>query len=145
MKWLTLLRRRHCRDWDDRTTGRVGERLAARHMRTQGYRVIGRNVRLRVGEADIVCEAPDRRTIVIVEVKTRVRRTGLSAAGAAVGPEGNVGMHKQHKLRQVAESLARLNDWQNRPIRIDVIAVEFDADDPRSSPTLRHLEDAVRR
>lgn len=143
MKWLSL-HRRHCRDWDDRTTGRAGERLAVRHLRGQHYRVIGRNVRLRVGEADIVCEAPDRRTIVIVEVKARVRRADQPAAGTRILPEENVGTHKQHKLRQVAESLARLNGWQDRPIRIDVIAVEFDAESPRAKPTLRHLKDAVR-
>ena len=44
--------------------GRRGERIAARWLRKHRYRVIGRNVHVGVGEADIVCLAPDRRTLV---------------------------------------------------------------------------------
>ena len=55
------------------SVGARGERVAAKWLKKQRYKVIGRNVHVGVGEADIVCVAPDRRTIVIVEVKARVR------------------------------------------------------------------------
>jgi len=50
--------------------GREGERLAARHLRRRGYKVLYRNFRApRGGEVDIVCRCRD--VLVFVEVKTR--------------------------------------------------------------------------
>lgn len=121
--------------------GRRGERRAARMLRRLGYRILGRNVRLKVGEADIVCEAPDGRTIVVVEVKTRLRGADLSARGEAVAPEASVHAHKRRKLLAVTRSLVRANGWDGRPVRIDVVAVEWPAG--RGEPTLRHHQGAV--
>jgi putative endonuclease len=54
------------------TLGVRGEKLAARHLRRQGYKVLYRNFRGRQGgEIDLVCR--DRDTLVFVEVKTRTR------------------------------------------------------------------------
>lgn len=52
--------------------GRQGEEAAARHLRRAGYRILGRNLRNRFGEVDLLAEAPDQRTIVVVEVKSSV-------------------------------------------------------------------------
>jgi len=57
----------------DRSTAASGERHVARYLRRQGYRVLARNLRNRCGEIDIVTEAPDGRTIAIVEVKSSAR------------------------------------------------------------------------
>ena len=46
--------------------GRRGERAAARLLRSQGYRVLARNARVPMGEADLVCLAPDGKTVVVV-------------------------------------------------------------------------------
>ncbi len=52
--------------------GARGEKLAARYLRRQGYKVLYRNFRGRHGgELDLVCR--DRDTLVFVEVKTRTR------------------------------------------------------------------------
>jgi putative endonuclease len=52
--------------------GTRGEKLAARHLRRQGFKVLYRNFRGRQGgEIDLVCR--DRDTLVFVEVKTRTR------------------------------------------------------------------------
>ena len=52
--------------------GVLGEKLAARHLRRSGYRVIFRNFRApHGGEVDIVCRDKRERTLVFVEVKTR--------------------------------------------------------------------------
>ncbi len=49
-----------------------GERLACRHLRRNGYKILFRNFRGHSGgEIDIVCR--DRDTLVFVEVKTRTR------------------------------------------------------------------------
>jgi putative endonuclease len=52
--------------------GARGEKLAARHLRRHGYKILYRNFRGREGgEIDLVCR--DRDTLVFVEVKTRTR------------------------------------------------------------------------
>lgn len=132
---IKLLRRKNPIS-DTRTLGREGESLADRHLRRLGYRILARNARLRFGEADIVAESPDRRDIVICEVKTRLRGTGRSIQGESIAPEASVHAHKRHKLAAIAKSLARANGWQNRPVRIDVIAIDWPADG--SEPELRH-------
>ncbi len=119
--------------------GRAGERAAARFLRRAGYRILARNVRLRFGEADLVCRAPDRRTIVVVEVKTRI-----PAPGGSPPPEASVHARKRRTLRGIARALARLNRWPERGLRVDVVAVEWPADG-RGRPTIRHHIGAVTR
>lgn len=126
----------------DRRLGREGERAAAKFLRRAGYRILGRNVRTRVGEADLVCEAPDRATVVIVEVKTRGRREGQALASATVAPEASITSHKRRKLRDVTRALRRANGWFNRPVRIDVVAVEWNEGEPAPA-AIRHHVNAV--
>jgi putative endonuclease len=125
----------------DKELGAAGERAAARLLRTSGYRILGRNVRVRIGEADLVCLAPDRRTIVVVEVKTRRRGTDRSLLGEIMPPEASVHQHKRRKLLSIARLLARANHWEDRPIRIDVVAV-YRTEGARR-PVLRHHVNAV--
>lgn len=138
--WLTRLLNR--RPETDSALGRAGERASARFLKRAGYRVLDRNVRVEVGEADLVCLAPDRRTIVIVEVKTRRRGTGRSVLGETVPPEASVHQAKRRKLTSVARTLVKANGWTDRPVRIDVIGIEWPDDGSR--PTLRHHIAAVR-
>jgi putative endonuclease len=125
----------------DKELGAAGERAAARLLRTSGYRILGRNVRVRIGEADLVCLAPDRRTIVVVEVKTRRRGTDRSLLGEIMPPEASVHQHKRRKLLSIARLLTRANHWEDRRIRIDVVAVEWTEGARR--PVLRHHVNAV--
>lgn len=102
--------------------GRRGERAAERHLVSLGYRVLGRNVRVAMGEADLVCESPEG-VAVIVEVKTRRGRGGT---GAAMVGERAVQGAKLRRLRAIAEHLRRANGWQGRAVRIDVVGVTID-------------------
>jgi putative endonuclease len=126
---------------DDKALGRAGERAAARFLKRAGYRVIGRNVRMAVGEADLLCIAPDRATVVVVEVKTRLRGSGRSLLGEIVPPEASVHSAKRRKLHAVARAIVAANGWRDRPCRIDVVAVEWPAEGGR--PTIRHSPRAV--
>ena len=127
---------------DPKQAGRAGERAACAHLRRKGYRVAGRNVRVSVGEADIVCLTPDRRGVVIVEVKSRVRRPGQSGASAAISPERAVDEDKARKLREVTRRLRGVNAW--KAVRIDTVAVEFIIDESgRVQTTIRHHENSV--
>ena len=98
------------------TLGRLGEDLAAQHLRKAGYQILERNVRSRYGEIDLVAE--DEQDLVFVEVKTR--------RGTAFGrPEEAVTPSKQRKLMEIATYYLDLHSCPDRPWRIDVVAVQF--------------------
>ena len=119
--------------------GRIGERAAEKHLRGLGFSVLGRNLRVPMGEADLLCRDPDRETVVIVEVKTRLRRAGAPELSLLVAPEASITARKRRKLRQIANHLARANRWER--VRIDVVGVEFD--DAGSAPVVRHHSGVV--
>ncbi len=125
------------RDWltRRRSLGRRGERAAAKYLRGRGYRILAQNARVPMGEADLVCLAPDRATVVIVEVKTRLVRDGTTDP---IPPEVNITAHKRSKLASIARHLARANGWEGRPVRIDVVAVEWP--ERKGRPLIRHHE-----
>lgn len=116
--------------------GPAGERAAEKFLKANGYRVLARNARVPMGEADLLCTAPDGDTVVLVEVKSRRVVPGVAAPPA----ELNVTAHKRRKLRAIMRHLSRANRWGARPRRIDVIAVDFVGDEPAE---LRHHAGAV--
>jgi len=99
-----------------------GERCVAQYLKRRGYRVLATNVRTRLGEIDIVAEAPDRRTIAIVEVKSCAKRN------AARPPEMRVDYTKRRRLVALATQLARRYHLDRRPIRFDVAGVDLNVD-----------------
>ncbi|MEM6757194.1 MAG: YraN family protein [Planctomycetota bacterium] len=125
--WLDRLRRSRLGDATHLRRGRRGERLAARHLKKNGYRVLARNLRSRHGEIDLVAASPDG-AVVVVEVKA-------GAANPTFPPELHVTPAKQRKLVALAAAMLRRHRLTQRRIRFDVVAVEFpDAGPPR----LRH-------
>lgn len=122
--------------------GPRGEQAAARYLRRQGYRVLGRNLRVPMGEADLLCEGPDKQTIVLVEVKARRAVAADPGARAMYAPpELSITIEKRRKLRAILRHLVRANGWSNRPARIDVVAIEWPE---AGEPVVRHHEAAVR-
>ena len=120
-----------------RRLGRLGESAAAGFLKSEGYAVLERNVRVPMGEADLVMLAPDGVTRVIVEVKTRDRVEGQPEKSAVTTPEMSVTARKRKKLRSIAQHLSRSNGWQR--VRIDVVAIER----IRGELHVRHHIDAV--
>ncbi|MFN7021585.1 MAG: YraN family protein [Phycisphaerales bacterium] len=118
--------------------GRAGEAVAAKSLRRAGFRVIGRNLHVPMGEADLLCLAPDRRTIVLVEVKTRAIARGEQTA--FLPPEAAITAQKRARLGAILRHLQRANRWTNRPVRIDVVAVDWPVG---GKPVVRHHADAV--
>lgn len=100
--------------------GARGELEAERFLVARGYQVIGRNLRFRRGEVDLLCVAPDERTVVLVEVKTRTQSRGVYR------PEAAITGRKRRTLHALANQVRRSNYWEDRPVRIDVVAVEMD-------------------
>ena len=109
----------------DRTAlGVRGERIAERHLKRKGYRILERNFRGAGAEIDLV--AMDGETLVFVEVKTR--RTALVGT-----PQEAVNSLKQRHLRRAGEAYVRRHRIDGRPTRFDVVAILEDGSG-------RHLE-----
>ena len=113
--------------------GAISERLVARYLKSAGYRILGCNLRNRFGEVDILAEAPDRRTIVVVEVKSRAGHADRGFSNVA--PEMRVGHHKQRQLVALACQMARQYRLTERPIRFDVVGVDLPQD---TAAVIRH-------
>ena len=101
-----------------RALGRRGEDLAAGYLAELGFEILGRNVRTRYGELDIV--ARERETLVFVEVRAR-RDDRLGS------PEESVDARKQAKLVALAEAYLATLPEPPAACRIDVVVVEIRA------------------
>lgn len=114
--------------------GRRGEELAAGHLRRRGYRILATNARSRLGEIDIVAEAPGGECpLVFVEVKTR-RSAAFGSPLEAVGPD------KQRRLARLAEAWRQEHpELAHRPCRLDVIGITLPRD---GEPVIEHIEAA---
>jgi len=130
--------------------GARGESLAIRTLKRKGYKLLGRNLRVPGGEwggeADAFFLAPDRTTLVLVEVKTRIIRAGHSTPFAP--GEAAVDADKLKRLRAILRHLQRANHWTTRPSRIDVVAIDWPEaapGSPQPKPIVRHHEGIDRR
>ncbi len=111
--------------------GERGEDYAARFLRRQGYRIIGR--RVAVGRGDIDLVAIDGDTVVFVEVKTRTS----AAAGGAVAA---VDEAKQQRLRRLGQQYLKQHGLADHAVRFDVVAITWPSMDAR--PDVAHYINA---
>jgi putative endonuclease len=93
--------------------GRQGEALAVSMLRRRGYRILGKNVRAKFGEIDLV--AQDGKTLCFVEIKTR-SSTHLGY------PEEGVSSEKRQRLARLAQWYL-LRYRKSGPIRFDVVSI----------------------
>lgn len=108
--------------------GRVGEDLAARHLRRHGYKILRRNFSApRGGEVDIVCR--HGRELVFVEVKTR----STEEFGR---PFDAVDRKKRRLIIRGAMKWLRMLEMPDITFRFDVVEVITDP------PEVRILENA---
>ena len=105
--------------------GREGERLAARYLRGQKYRILYRNFRAPRGggEVDLVCRDKTDDTLVFVEVKTR-SSTAFGAPGEAVTRD------KQKLIARGALAWLRLLDRPDIIFRFDIVEIVHDGREP---------------
>jgi len=104
-----------------KTRGRKGEDLACRYLKEQGYRILDRNVRYKMGEIDIVAQIDD--TICFVEVKARTRTDyGM--------PRDAVDARKQRKLIRCAQLYLKLHPgYADRfSPRMDIVEILYRED-----------------
>ncbi len=94
--------------------GRIGEDLALRFLKKNGYRIFERNYVCKMGEVDII--AKDKDTIAFIEVKTRT--------STAFGPpQLAVNSAKQMQLSKVALSFLNEKRLNEVKARFDVVAI----------------------
>ncbi|MDO9508398.1 MAG: YraN family protein [Thermovirgaceae bacterium] len=99
--------------------GSAGESLACRELSRLGYRVTDTNVRMKMGELDIVAEEGGE--MVVVEVRTRT-------LGRMLPPEATVGPSKIKKLIRTGTAYMASRGWEG-PWRIDIAAITVSPDD----------------
>jgi putative endonuclease len=121
--------------------GRLGEETACAHLRRLGFCTLGRNVRTRDGEIDVI--AFNGTTLVFVEVKTR--RAG--GRGRPIRPHQEPLAWLRPRQRARLRRLAAAWLSSERHIRPSAHTIRFDAigvivDDKDRLVRLDHLEGA---
>ena len=97
--------------------GKMGERLAVRHLKKNGYKIVHRNWKCPLGEIDVIARADDK--LCFVEVKTRCGDL-FGGALEAVTPV------KQAQIVRAALGFLMQHKLPVRDCRFDVVAVQFD-------------------
>lgn len=114
-----------------RLLGNKGERLAAKHLCRQGFRILARQYSTPPGEIDLI--ARDGNTIVFVEVKTR-RSTSAGHPLEAITPA------KQQQLTRLALAWLKRHRLLNHRARFDVVAIVWPDDD--NEIDIQHVKNA---
>ena len=97
-------------------TGATGEQIACNFLQEQGYRIIERNLRSRLGELEIIAAYGE--FLVFCEVKTR-------RGNSRSHPSLSVTAKKIGKLRQLGELYLSRKHLTYLQSRFDVIAVQL--------------------
>ena len=97
-----------------RDVGTRGERLAVKFLKKNGYKILQRNYRCKLGEIDIVCY--DHGAIVFVEVKTRY-------SDSYGPPELSVTEAKKRQIVKVALYYVAEKKIEGIDFRFDVVSI----------------------
>ncbi len=96
--------------------GKSGEELAAKLLKENGYKILARNYRTKLGEVDII--AKDKDTICFVEVKTRQGNSFGLPAEAVV-------KSKQRQIAKAALLFLKEKNLLNSKARFDVVSISY--------------------
>lgn len=101
--------------------GKKSESIAAKFLKKNGYKILHRNYRIKIGEIDII--AKENETIVFVEVKSG--RTNFAG-----NPKGGVTLGKQKKISMVALYYLKTMKLLDQKARFDVVSIISNRTDP---------------
>lgn len=119
-----------------REIGNIGERLAAKFLKKEGYKILERNYACSGNEIDIIAE--DKQHTVFVEVKTRTlgkEDIKEPRPASAVTPE------KQRKIISAAKYYLAFHKKEKR-IRFDIVEVYLDGKKRKKAEKILHLTSA---
>ena len=114
-----------------RGVGQEWESVAERHLERVGYRIRARNVRMKVGEIDLIAE--EKGILCFIEVK------GRSGLGFGMPAEA-ITLEKQRRIFRAAEAYLQRERLQDAVCRFDVVAIL----DPGDGGRIEILRDAFR-
>ena len=117
--------------WLTKLLGNRGERLAARYLRRQGFKILSHQYSNRLGEIDLI--ALDSDCLVFVEVKTRRSR-------AAGDPVEAITLGKQKQLTKLALTYLKRHNLLEKSARFDVVAILWP--DGSQDPQITHYRNA---
>ena len=92
--------------------GALGEKLAARYLKEQGYKILKKNYKNKLGEIDII--AVDKNEIVFVEVKTRSARPylgGLQPRFDIIEVEVERGSGQMKKINHIKNAFSQTENY----------------------------------
>jgi putative endonuclease len=102
--------------------GRSGETIAVDFLRKNGYKILNKNYKTKLGEIDII--AQDKGVICVVEVKARHSdKFGL--------PQEAVFFHKQRQIAKAALNFLKEKKLLEKKARFDVVAIIFSNGEPK--------------
>lgn len=110
------------------TYGKAGEIIACNYLKKKGYKILATNYKNLIGEIDII--AKDGKTLVFIEVKTRLTR-------AFGDPLEAINNKKQQKIRNVATLYLKERKMLNALSRFDAISILG-----LENPEIWHIVDA---
>lgn len=102
--------------------GSKGEELAADLLRNNGYKILYRNYKTKLGEIDII--ARDKDIICFIEVKTR------SSDRFGSGSEA-VSRIKQRQITKAALSFLKEKSFLDKKARFDVVSLDCSSAEPK--------------
>jgi putative endonuclease len=105
----------------DHAMGRDAEDAAHRYLEQEGLTIIARNWRTRSGFAEVDLIGFDGRTGVLVFVEVKSRASGDHAA-----PERQISREKRRKIAIASLEFRRHSQYENSPVRFDVVSVLFE-------------------
>ncbi len=114
--------------------GRRGEKLAYWHLRSNGYTMVGRNLRPRPGIAELDLVGWDGQVLAFIEVKTRTN----DQFGA---PESAVSAAQQQRIARAAQFYMRRLKQKAVNYRFDIVSVMWK---PKEGYRLKIIKDAFK-
>lgn len=108
--------------------GKIGEDIAKKYLKKQGYKIIEQNYKTKFAEIDLITKKDNQ--LIFVEVRTK---TGLDFGR----PEQTIRRKKLRKLKRNVAHYLKYNNC-NGSYRIDAIGVILDKN--RNKKQLRHFK-----
>ena len=102
-----------------KSLGRLGEELAVKQLKNNGYRILEQNFRSKFGEIDIIAQDAD--DLVFIEVKTRWSKSFGP-------PEEAITSWKIRRIIKAGEYYKLLHPETPEALRIDAVAVDLSSE-----------------
>lgn len=104
----------------NRNKGEKGEEVAVSYLKNKKYKILGRNIRYKNGEIDIVAILKD--VIVCIEVKAQYKKDDIFL------PQDHFDYKKARQVARVFSQYILENKLEDKEQRIDLVTVVFEKD-----------------